>query len=244
MLPSDSIDSLIPKTPASLKRHSRNSGATYSFCLLLAWTSTVQASSSCSEDSHCGWNSVCDQNDKLCQCLPHYTFSYNNIDCVNTNCDDSDCLQCTKANVCQRCVDYIEANTGKCLPKCSTDYHLFIEGDQLGKVCPEKVPSPINRVYLAIVIGIAIGIVLVILVTACLYWRIHADRKQKLRLKIMEKILERERLDGSHRSKSGSQLSELWQREMSKLAKGSKRLQWDLRVRPSNWYAIAPHEPS
>ena len=31
-------------------------------------------------------------------------------------------------------------------------------------------------------------------------------RKQKLRLKIMEKILERERLDGSQKSKFGSQV--------------------------------------
>ena len=40
------------------------------------------------------------------------------------------------------------------------------------------------------------------------------------------------------------QLSELWQRGVIKLAKGSKRPQWDLRVRPSNRYAIAPHKGS
>ena len=35
-----------------------------------------------------------------------------------------------------RCVDYIEVNTGRCLRTCPTAYHLFVEGDQLGKVCP------------------------------------------------------------------------------------------------------------
>ncbi|KAK2190008.1 hypothetical protein NP493_89g04000 [Ridgeia piscesae] len=167
--------------------------------------SSISATSSCSEDIDCGWNSVCDENRKLCHCLPDYTLSYNNIDCINTQCEDSDCLQCTNADVCQRCVDYVEVNTGRCLRKCPTDYHLFVEGDQLGKVCPERVPSRLDRVYLAVIIGIVAGTVLVVLVSVCLYWRINSDRKQKLRLKILEKVLERERLDGSQMSKSGSQ---------------------------------------
>ena len=39
-----------------------------------------------------------------------------------------------------RCVDFIEAGSGKCLDECDTSYVFMVEGNQVGRVCSGKGP--------------------------------------------------------------------------------------------------------
>lgn len=143
--------------------------------------SCSQGSPTCRDDDGCGWNSFCEGG--RCGCIPGHTWSKNKRDCIDVRCQDARCLECTEPDKCRRCVDFIEAGTGRCLDGCHNSYMLVIEGAYVGRVCPVSAKNDMLRVYVAIVIGVGFGIFLTGIAVLCFCWKSKDNglKKQKPR---------------------------------------------------------------
>ncbi|XP_076443102.1 uncharacterized protein LOC143281714 [Babylonia areolata] len=120
----------------------------------------------------CGFGAHCVGGN--CTCLAGLTLHPNGRDCKNDTCTDPDCLTCSVANTCVRCVKFILSGDGRCEDICSGYAEVRTEGPLQGNVCiPQEDESSDNKLIIGIAAGVGAGLLLcfIAIVIVCIYIR-------------------------------------------------------------------------
>lgn len=124
------------------------------------------------EGCQCGFGALCVASN--CTCPAGLTLHPNGRDCRNETCTASDCLICSVASTCIRCVKFILSSDGSCVDRCNGYAEVHTEGPLQGNICmPEEDESNDKKLVIAIAAGVGAGLVLCILtiLIVCIYIR-------------------------------------------------------------------------
>ncbi|KAK7113582.1 uncharacterized protein [Littorina saxatilis] len=119
----------------------------------------------------CGFESSCINS--TCTCSSGFSLHTNGKDCKNDTCAASDCLKCSEPSVCIRCVNFILADDGRCVDRCTGNAEVRTEGRFQGTVCMPQKESSDTKLIIGIVAGVGAGLVLclVVILIVCIYIR-------------------------------------------------------------------------
>ncbi|KAL8593221.1 hypothetical protein ACOMHN_009876 [Nucella lapillus] len=123
------------------------------------------------EGCQCGFGATCGASN--CTCPSTLILHPNGLDCKNETCTAGDCLTCSVANTCIRCVKFILSDDGSCVDRCNGYAEVRSQGLLQGNICmPEKDESS-DKLIIGIVAGVGAGLVLCVLaiLVVCIYIR-------------------------------------------------------------------------
>ncbi|XP_046380318.1 uncharacterized protein LOC124151746 [Haliotis rufescens] len=138
--------------------------------------SAALSGKNCSKTADCGWKSTCNTTSSQCYCTSGYVLHSSGKDCLNKSCSGvKDCVECSSADVCMRCVSFILKDTRSCVSVCKGKAEISEEGPFLGNVCTES--NDTKDIIIPIVAGVAAAVLLCFIITLAVCCHLRKTRR-------------------------------------------------------------------